>query len=191
MTAPARNASVSASPAQGDAQRSAPAAPLFPSFDGVMPVRPAEVAPPPAVRIEHVSKRFGDGPVVLDDITLDIAPGEFVCLLGASGCGKSTLLNLIAGLDRPTTGHIETPAAGSAVMFQESALMPWLTARRNVELALRLRGVPRAERGERRSLCSIRSTSRMPPRSARMSCRAACANASPSPARSRRTDRCC
>ena len=149
MTAPARNASVSASPAQGDAQRSAPAAPLFPSFDGVMPVRPAEVAPPPAVRIEHVSKRFGDGPVVLDDITLDIAPGEFVCLLGASGCGKSTLLNLIAGLDRPTTGHIETPAAGSAVMFQESALMPWLTARRNVELALRLRGVPRAERGEK------------------------------------------
>ena len=94
------------------------------------------------MRIDHVGKRFGDGPLVLDDINLDIAPGEFVCLLGASGCGKSTLLNLIAGLDRPTAGHIETPAAGAAVMFQESALMPWLTARRNVELALRLRGVP-------------------------------------------------
>ncbi|MBB3157746.1 NitT/TauT family transport system ATP-binding protein [Microbacterium proteolyticum] len=100
----------------------------------------------PAVRIDGVSKRFGAGPVVLDDITLDIAPGEFVCLLGASGCGKSTLLNLIAGLDRPTAGRIETPSEGSAVMFQESALMPWLTARRNVELALRLRGVPRTRR---------------------------------------------
>ncbi|GAA5195697.1 ABC transporter ATP-binding protein [Microbacterium jejuense] len=122
---------------------------LGPSFDGVAPVAAAAPASAPAVRIDGVSKRFGTGPVVLDDVSLDIAPGEFVCLLGASGCGKSTLLNLIAGLDKPSAGHIETPAGGSAVMFQESALMPWLTARRNVELALRLRGVPRAERGEK------------------------------------------
>ncbi|WP_442922452.1 ABC transporter ATP-binding protein [Microbacterium sp. Root61] len=99
--------------------------------------------------MERVSKRFGTGPVVLDEVTLDIAAGEFVCLLGASGCGKSTLLNLIAGLDRPTSGAVETPAEGSAVMFQESALLPWLTASRNVELALRLRGVPRSERRAR------------------------------------------
>ena len=99
-----------------------------------------------AIRIEHLGKRFGAGPLVLDDVNLSITTGEFVCLLGASGCGKSTLLNLIAGLDRPTTGSIDTPAEGSAVMFQESALMPWLSARRNVELALRLRGVPRRER---------------------------------------------
>ncbi|WP_345803455.1 ABC transporter ATP-binding protein [Microbacterium sp. AZCO] len=98
------------------------------------------------MRLQGVGKRFGQGPQVLDGVTLDIAPGEFVCLLGASGCGKSTLLNLIAGLDKPTAGRIETPAGGSAVMFQESALMPWLSARRNVELALRLRGVPRAAR---------------------------------------------
>ena len=122
------------------------AATFAPSFDGVAPVPAAAPAPPPAVRIDAVSKRFGSGPLVLDDVSLDIAPGEFVCLLGASGCGKSTLLNLIAGLDKPTAGRIDTPAAGSAVMFQESALMPWLTARRNVELALRLRGVPRGER---------------------------------------------
>jgi len=122
---------------------------LGPSFDGVTPVAPVTAASAPAVRIDGVSKRFGKGPVVLDDVSLDIAPGEFVCLLGASGCGKSTLLNLIAGLDEPSAGRIETPAGGSAVMFQESALMPWLTARRNVELALRLRGVPRGERGEK------------------------------------------
>ncbi|MEU5152667.1 ATP-binding cassette domain-containing protein, partial [Streptomyces yangpuensis] len=62
-----------------------------------------------AARIEHVSKSFS-GPagtqLVLDDISLDVAPGEFVTLLGASGCGKSTLLNLVAGLDRPTAGSI-------------------------------------------------------------------------------------
>jgi NitT/TauT family transport system ATP-binding protein len=99
-----------------------------------------------AIRIEQLGKRFGAGPLVLDDVNLSIESCEFVCLLGASGCGKSTLLNLIAGLDRPTTGTIDVPAEGAAVMFQESALMPWLTARQNVELALRLRGVPRAAR---------------------------------------------
>ncbi|MFD5863789.1 ABC transporter ATP-binding protein [Agromyces sp. NPDC127015] len=99
------------------------------------------------IRIDGLGKRFGErAPLVLDDVTLHVAEGEFVCLLGASGCGKSTLLNLIAGLDRPSTGTIEVPADGAAVMFQESALMPWLSARRNVELALKLRGVPRAER---------------------------------------------
>lgn len=122
---------------------------LGPSFDSVAPVAVPTPAPASAVRIDRVSKQFGTGPVVLDDVSLDIAPGEFVCLLGASGCGKSTLLNLIAGLDRPSSGQIETPGEGSAVMFQESALMPWLTARRNVELALRLRGVPRRERHEK------------------------------------------
>lgn len=129
--------------------RATPRSPLGPSFDSVTPVPAAAPAPAPAVRIDGVSKRFGAGPVVLEDVSLDIAPGEFVCLLGASGCGKSTLLNLIADLDKPTAGRIDTPAEGAAVMFQEAALMPWLTARRNVELALRLRGVPRGERREK------------------------------------------
>ena len=103
----------------------------------------------PAVAIDHVSKVFGtqgNALHALDNITLDVAPGEFVCLLGASGCGKSTLLNLVAGLDRPTTGTIETGDARTTLMFQESALFPWLTARGNVELPLKIRKVPRAER---------------------------------------------
>jgi NitT/TauT family transport system ATP-binding protein len=98
-----------------------------------------------AARIEHVSKSFA-GPagqqLVLDDINLDVAPGEFVTLLGASGCGKSTLLNLVAGLDRPSAGSIATHGR-PALMFQEHALFPWLTAGKNIELALKLRGVPK------------------------------------------------
>ncbi|MHA5050409.1 ABC transporter ATP-binding protein [Streptomyces sp. SD15] len=101
-----------------------------------------------AARIEHVSKSFA-GPagqqLVLDDITLDVAPGEFVTLLGASGCGKSTLLNLVAGLDAPTAGNITTNGR-PALMFQEHALFPWLTAGKNIELALKLRGVAKPDR---------------------------------------------
>ncbi|MFF0199922.1 ABC transporter ATP-binding protein [Streptomyces sp. NPDC005017] len=101
-----------------------------------------------AARLAHVSKSFA-GPagdqLVLDDISLDVAPGEFVTLLGASGCGKSTLLNLVAGLDAPSAGQITTDGR-PALMFQEHALFPWLTAGKNIELALKLRGVPKAER---------------------------------------------
>jgi NitT/TauT family transport system ATP-binding protein len=102
-----------------------------------------------AVRVDGVVKRFGRDPAVLDGVSLDVASGEFVCLLGASGCGKSTLLSLLAGLDRPTAGRVEVPGGQVALMFQEPALLPWLTAAQNVELALRLRGVGRRERRER------------------------------------------
>jgi len=102
----------------------------------------------PAVRVAGVSKAFGDSRnavLALDHVDLDIAPGEFVCILGASGCGKSTLLNLVAGLDRPGVGTIDDHGR-TGLMFQESALFPWLTVRANVALALRLAGVPKAER---------------------------------------------
>jgi len=116
------------------------------------PLRPIALAEA-AVRLTAVTKRFGkSGAPVLDGIDLAVAPGEFVCLLGASGCGKSTLLTLIAGLEPATSGSIELPAQNgvgsgrAALMFQESALFPWLTATGNIELALRLRGVGKAER---------------------------------------------
>jgi NitT/TauT family transport system ATP-binding protein len=123
-----------------DARRAAPAA--------VTEVTPAG----PAVQISDVSKVFGRGDTTLqalDEVSLSVAPGEFVCLIGASGCGKSTLLNLIAGLDSPTSGEISTGGRRVSLMFQESALFPWLTAARNVEMPLRAAGVPRAQRRER------------------------------------------
>ncbi|WP_315915205.1 ABC transporter ATP-binding protein [Arthrobacter sp. lap29] len=100
----------------------------------------------PAVVLENLGKRFGDGAPVLDNVNATVGQGEFVALLGASGCGKSTLLNIISGLDVPSAGALEVPEDGAAFMFQDSALFPWLSARGNVELALKLRGVGRAER---------------------------------------------
>jgi NitT/TauT family transport system ATP-binding protein len=104
-----------------------------------------------SVRLAGVSKVFGRGGSAvraLDQISLEVPPGEFTCLIGASGCGKSTLLNLIAGLEQPTSGEVS--ASGRvALMFQEPALFPWLTAAGNIDLALRARGLGRAERRQR------------------------------------------
>jgi NitT/TauT family transport system ATP-binding protein len=105
-----------------------------------------------AVRISEVSKTFGRAArtlLALDRVSLTVAPGEFVCLIGASGCGKSTLLSLVAGLDTATAGVIDTGGKRVALMFQEPALFPWLTAARNVELALRPSGAGKTERRRR------------------------------------------
>lgn len=113
-----------------------------------IPAAPPE--PLAAVSLRHVSKVFGAGrrrTHALDGIDLCVQRGEFVCVVGASGCGKSTLLNLLAGLDTPTSGAVAVDGR-VGLMFQEAALFPWLTAAGNVDLALRLRKVPRRDRPE-------------------------------------------
>src|SRR6201992_907709 len=105
-----------------------------------------------AVQITDVTKAFGKGRAevgALGGVSVSVAPGEFVCLIGASGCGKSTLLSLVAGLEAPTSGTVSTGGRRVAFMFQEPALFPWLTAVQNVELPLRANGVGRAERKQR------------------------------------------
>lgn len=110
------------------------------------------------LHISGVSKQFAGNSGVLtalEPVSLDVAAGEFVCLLGPSGCGKSTLLNIISGLDAPTTGEVRVggktvtgPGPDRVLLFQEAALFPWLDVQHNVEFGLRQRGVPRKERAE-------------------------------------------
>ncbi|TXS56370.1 ABC transporter ATP-binding protein [Streptomyces sp. t39] len=97
--------------------------------------------------------RRGEGGAVLEGVDLDVVPGEVLAVVGPSGCGKSTLLRTLAGLLPPLSGEVtqdgETvrgPGAERALVFQEDALLPWRTVRRNVELPLAVKGVPRAAR---------------------------------------------
>ncbi|KAB8143466.1 ABC transporter ATP-binding protein [Chloroflexia bacterium SDU3-3] len=111
------------------------------------------------LRVEGVSKQFVSRAglvTALEPTTLDIAAGEFVCLLGPSGCGKSTLLSIIAGLDAPTSGTIyangqaiQGPGTERVLLFQEAALFPWLDVQHNVEYGMRQLGVPARERADR------------------------------------------
>jgi NitT/TauT family transport system ATP-binding protein len=116
---------------------------------GAQPVPPPKPDPTlPAVWLEQVSKVFGKGEdalLALDGASMEVRRGEFVCLVGASGCGKSTLLAIMAGLEQPTSGRVHLDSR-PALMFQEPALLPWLTVERNVELPLRLRRLARGER---------------------------------------------
>ena len=112
-----------------------------------------------SLRIENVSKIFvtkHNKTHTLENVSLEIQKGEFVCVVGPSGCGKSTLLNVVAGLEKATNGKIflnekEIKGAGAdrAVMFQESALFPWLKVIDNVEFGMKIAGVPKQERRER------------------------------------------
>lgn len=123
-------------------------------------MNPADTPPaPPAAKlaVEGVSKRFRtrQGPVhALDNVSLQVREGEFVCLVGPSGCGKSTLLNIIAGLEKPDAGQVLAdgrPIAGAGsdrlMLFQEPALFPWLDVTGNVLFGLKLK--PHLTRAER------------------------------------------
>ncbi|GCF11543.1 ABC transporter ATP-binding protein [Dictyobacter arantiisoli] len=111
-----------------------------------------------SLQIEGVSKTFADGGRIVEalrPVDLSIAAGEFVCLLGPSGCGKSTLLNIVAGLDKPSSGKITAngkavhgPSTDRILLFQEAALFPWLDVQRNVEFGLQQAGVPAKRRKE-------------------------------------------
>ena len=106
---------------------------------------------PVKVHIENVVKKFNgrNGEMVaLNGVTLDIHDNEFICVVGPSGCGKSTLLNIIAGLLEPTSGEVycdgklvEGTGTDRGVVFQQYALFPWLTVKKNVRFALEMRGI--------------------------------------------------
>ncbi|WP_445680902.1 ABC transporter ATP-binding protein [Radicibacter daui] len=112
----------------------------------------------PQVRAVGVNKIFGREPgavTALKDIDLEIAAGEFVCLLGPSGCGKSTLLNAIAGFALPTSGTLEVcgkpitaPGPDRGMVFQEYALFPWMTVEQNVAFGLEIRGLSKVQIAE-------------------------------------------
>jgi putative ABC transport system ATP-binding protein len=122
----------------------------------------------PAIRIDHVSRHYTMGEAVIravDDVSFDVPLGEFLAMLGSSGSGKSTLLNLIAGLDRPTSGAIVANGQDLStvsqqelaryrrqtvgMVFQSFNLLPRMTLEENVELPLRLAEVDRADRATR------------------------------------------
>jgi multiple sugar transport system ATP-binding protein len=111
------------------------------------------------IEFEHVTKRFDDGTVAVDDLNLSVAEGEFLILVGPSGCGKTTALRMIAGLERVSGGSIsiggkvvnDVPPGGRdiAMVFQNYALYPHMTVRQNISFPLRQARLPKAEIDDR------------------------------------------
>lgn len=112
-----------------------------------------------AITIQHIVKNFSRDIQVLKDLELQIEDGSFTVLLGPSGCGKSTLLRIIAGLETPTSGRVlldgqditdtEPGQRQLAMVFQNYALYPHMTAEQNVEYGLKIKKVPKEERRRR------------------------------------------
>lgn len=113
----------------------------------------------PRISVRGVTKTFdlkGEEFVALDNVSLDVADNEFITVVGPSGCGKSTLMNVLAGLETATSGEalvdgqaVSGPGPERGVIFQQYALFPWLTVRKNVEFGLKVARMPKAERRER------------------------------------------
>jgi NitT/TauT family transport system ATP-binding protein len=125
-----------------------------------IPIRPVAEPVVPKVALDGISLSYkttsGERLLALDNISLEVKPGEFLCIVGPSGCGKSTLLHLIAGLHPQTSGKVlvdGTPVSGPGtdriLIFQELGLFPWLTVRGNVEFGMKMKNVPKAEREEK------------------------------------------
>lgn len=122
----------------------------------------------PHLSLRGVCKSFvtpeGERQTVLRDLSLDIAPGEFVCILGASGSGKTTLIRALAGLDSLDSGEIHHGGArpGAGFVFQRDALLPWRTVLENVVFGLEMQNMPRAKREARgRDLLALVGLSRV------------------------------
>ncbi|WP_446744030.1 ABC transporter ATP-binding protein [Silvibacterium acidisoli] len=110
----------------------------------------------PQIELKGIRKRYANGRMILDDLNLTVAKGEFISLVGPSGCGKSTVLKLISGLTPATEGSIVidgmTPRNARETMsfiFQDATLLPWRTVESNVGLGLELERIPREKRRER------------------------------------------
>jgi NitT/TauT family transport system ATP-binding protein len=116
--------------------------------------------PAPAIRVDGVSHAFttpeGTPMMALDHVSFDVPRGQFLALVGASGCGKTTILNMAAGLIQPVAGSVMVngerllkPSRRTGYMFARDGLLPWRSARSNLEVGLELRGVPSEERARR------------------------------------------
>jgi NitT/TauT family transport system ATP-binding protein len=109
---------------------------------------------PVKIRIDRLAKTFGETgaqTTALEDFSLSVNDGEFVCIVGPSGCGKTTVLRIVAGLETPSAGTLEIVSADdgrpqNAMVFQEHGLFPWMTVADNAAYALEMRGMGRHER---------------------------------------------
>ena len=126
----------------------------------VLPVRPESSSAVPKVSLDNISLSYKTNAkgqlVALENISLQVQPGEFLCIVGPSGCGKSTLLHLIAGLHQQTSGSVlidgkavNGPGTDRILIFQELGLFPWLTVGQNVEFGMKMKTMSKAERDNR------------------------------------------
>lgn len=107
------------------------------------------------IKVDHLTKKFGDL-LVLDDISFEVKKGEFVCVVGPTGCGKTTFLNLLTRIYQPSSGELyidgepaDPKRHNISFAFQEPSALPWLTVAENLEFGLKIKKVPKEERGKR------------------------------------------